>query len=75
MESSPLNAVRKDAAQRARDFLVVVLGYLYVESKHRFSNLEVSNVGNGVLTAPWAMTDLNTKIRQIGPQMSPLFVA
>ena len=30
------------------------------------------NVGNGVLTAPWVMTDLNTKIRQIGPQMSPV---
>lgn len=42
MESSPLNAVRKDAAQRAGDFLVAVLGYLYVESKRRFSNLEVS---------------------------------
>ena len=44
MESSPLNAVRKDAAQRAGDFLVAVLGYLYVESKRRFSNLEVSTV-------------------------------
>ena len=41
MEYSPLNAVRKDAAQQARDFLVAVLGYLYVESKRRFSNLEV----------------------------------
>jgi hypothetical protein len=43
MEYSPLNAVRKDAAQQARDFLVAVLGYLYVESKRRFSNLEVSD--------------------------------
>lgn len=43
MEYSPLNAVRKDAAQQARDFLVAVLGYLYVESKRRFSNLEISD--------------------------------
>jgi len=46
MESSPLNAVRKDAAQRARDFLVAVLGYLYVESKCRFSNLEVNDAAS-----------------------------
>ena len=43
MESSSLNAVRKDAAQRARDFLVAALGYLYVELKRQFSNLEVSS--------------------------------
>jgi hypothetical protein len=30
------------------------------------------DVGDKVLTAPWVMTDLNTKIRQNGLQISPV---
>ena len=41
-------------------------------SKALFYFIYFYNVVNGVLTAPWVMTDLNTKIRQIGPQISPV---